>query len=225
MHQRSYTAFILILLQNPGRQFPPSDGPRFPRTQNLLLSWTRSTFDADQALIKGYLLHLKIAISSVIHDDFVTCYDLTHDALCLARKISQKMHKLNQLVLDELDRVMTYHWMSAAREVSVSGQPNFELREYFHWAGALQDMKGCLTGQSNFLSLAVNFHVTEYVRVKLKQDKTLFRKKQGQPFLLYLHPNRIYPVSEGLEMMKILISHGPILTRGSVRESAFGRLH
>jgi hypothetical protein len=113
------------------------------------------------------------------------------------------------LLLDELDRVNSHH----ARDITN------------HWTHArdsppaqgLDEYKE--EGECNFLALAVQGRLVNYVRVKLQSEPQLMRK-HGRPLLDYaLRPRRTTPISMphhsdrddpsvDVEMVEMLLAHG-----------------
>jgi len=106
--------------------------------------------------------------------------------------------------------------MSVPRETP--GTPRHESgdlrRSGLHWTNYRFARGSNSRTQENFLSLAVSYGLTEYVRAKLKQDNSIVQTKKGCPMLLYLVPvgpvgvRFLYSFPASTELLSLLIEYG-----------------
>jgi len=181
-----------------------------PQTRSLLLSWTKENFNPVEALVRGHLLHLKIAMVSGSIDGFSDVSRLIQRILKFVCQIEDSNTSLDPRILDELDTVAMHHWMKRPRGTLANPEPNSARSQQaqLHWGKyyAREEIDFSVDEYDDFLSLAVSYGLTSYVRAKLEQDGSLVRKKKGRPLLLYFDAGSNFMPK--LELLSLLLEYG-----------------
>jgi hypothetical protein len=177
---------------------------KLPDIDNMLGARIGPVFDPFERLLKACVLWLKQVTVSRVDDSFLEVLQFVRKALIYARQSNQLTRNSNLLALDELDRIVMHHWMSVPRIAEGVDQRSSGL----HWADDRnhRPTNAKLT-HDNFISLAVEYGLTEYVREKLKEDGQLIKTKAGRPLLHYLLGNGDCLEPE-IEMAEALLQYG-----------------
>jgi len=190
-----------------------------------LTSRTSKDFDPNKSLLESFILQLKFTTNLDYSYGFQEVSVFIHQALEFARKLKKRNASSTLLLLKELDRTVTYHW---------TGSPFFDKAAGTHWATELP-LLGLLRAtrkpkdpadHDDFLSLAVEFNLVDFVSEKLSHNRAQI-KKTGRPLLDYVvmedvkvehasKPDADDDVSKysreryliHTEMVKLLLSHG-----------------
>lgn len=182
-----------------------------PDIWDLVMSRAGKTFDPDERLLKSYILQLKSVMISSAGDDFRDVADLVRTALKYARRSRDFSLRSNEELLDELEKIAAYHWISVPR-IKVVGRRTIDSRKNgLHWASELNieipsDSESTIP-HDDFLSLAIEYGLLEYVGAKLDHNSLLLKQKAGRPFLDYLVSKAVdYPPPPALA--SLLLQHG-----------------
>ena len=170
---------------------------QLPEIWELLLADTSDTFNPDECLVRSYILQLKLVMISTSGDNFEEVSRLVRTALIFGRKAEESGAGFDLRLLDELERSVTCHWKGVPRlprglPKQIYGSRSQELNQVDfrksgnHWANYLYPHRTDQTSQSGFLSLAIEYGLTEYVTTQLHQGKHLCEKKLGRPLLDYI---------------------------------------
>ena len=198
---------------------------KLPEIESMLAVRSGATFDPYECLLKACVLWLKQVTVSRADDSFLEVLRVVRASLIHARQSNRLTVSPNLLILDELDKTVLHHWMSVPRISEGIDQRTTGL----HWADDQNHRAAAaeLT-HDNFISLAVEYGLTEYVREKLTQDDQILQKKAGRPLLYYLLGNGDCLEPE-VKMAKVLLQHGAdpnfIYDGWCMTEYAFGNIH
>ncbi|KAF8862899.1 hypothetical protein BDZ45DRAFT_767708 [Acephala macrosclerotiorum] len=137
-----------------------------PDIWDLVMARAGTAFDPDECLIKSYILQLKFVMMSSEGDRFQDVSDLVHTALKYARRSRDFSLQSNELLLDELDKMAAYHWMSVPRKEFVGTATIDRRRTALHWANELSvqttlDNPESAVTLDDFLSLAIEYGLLE----------------------------------------------------------------
>ncbi|CZR56297.1 uncharacterized protein PAC_06185 [Phialocephala subalpina] len=167
---------------------------QIPEIWKHIVSQTAKGFNTDECLGRSHLIRLKVATDSSDVDDFEEIYGRAQIVLRFARGAMLSTRDASVLLLDELDKTMTFHFLNSARPLYGGSNGRIgdwtditrggsDARTELHWAAYRES---CPAGSyDNFISLAVANGLTEYVRVKTAQDSQSVLKKRGRPLLEY----------------------------------------
>ena len=145
-----------------------------PDIQSTLASRTGVAFDPYERLLKACVLWLKQVTVSRADDSFLEVFRLVRTALIYARQSNQLTRNPNLLILDELDQTVLCHWMSVPRISEGIDQRTTGL----HWADDQNHRPAAAElSHDNFIGLAVEYGLTEYLREKLTQNDQMLQKK------------------------------------------------
>lgn len=166
-----------------------------PNTKLLLLSRTQKSFNADESLLKAWLLHLKYVTPRqplrTVHNHLEPISQLVEAALQHARWAMEVTGNSYVQSLDELDSIVMHRWQEEPQEILTPRGELLDLRNLgAHWASFMRfrhptDVR-TRTNRDNFLALTLSFGLTEYVREKLKLNGDKLFRKPGRPLLDYI---------------------------------------
>lgn len=176
---------------------------KLPEIEGMLVARSGAAFDPYERILKACLLWLQQVTVSSADDSFFEVLRIVRRSLIYARQSNQLTRSSNLLLLDELDKSVLYHWMSVPRFSQGIDQRTTGL----HWADDRNHRPAAEDTHDNFISLTVEYGLTEYVREKLTQDHQVLQKKSGRPLLHYLVGNGDCRQPE-VEMAKVLLQHG-----------------
>lgn len=160
----------------------------------------QSDFNSTVALCKMCLAQLKL-LTVVDFNDRKTIHQvigLTDELLYYAYETERRSDSLDTPlvdVLDELDRVNSYHARNVRNHWTLArDSPSFTFAEVENF---YNEGDSC-----NFLALAVQARLVKYVRAKLKEDPRNMEKR-GRPLLDYaLRPLRVIPVTMRYQLQR-----------------------